>query len=64
MIIANERGALRLGRVRRVLPEIAYSSTLNKNSPVSRPVAPPTGGTIVAIPNLGGLHHQYERHAA
>jgi hypothetical protein len=38
--------------------------SLNKDSPVSRPVALPTAGRIVAIPHLGGLHHQYERRAA
>jgi putative transposase len=38
--------------------------SLNKDSPVSRPVAPPTGRTIMAIPHLGGLHHYYERRAA
>jgi len=37
--------------------------SLNKDSPVSRPVAPPIDGTIVAIPHLGGLHYQYERRA-
>ena len=24
----------------------------------------PGDGTIVAIPEVGGLHHRYERHAA
>jgi hypothetical protein len=37
--------------------------SLNKDSPISRPVASATGA-IVAIPHLGGLHHQYERRAA
>jgi hypothetical protein len=38
--------------------------SLNKDSPVSRPVAPPTDGTVVAIPHLDGLHHEYGRRAA
>ena len=25
---------------------------------------PPTGGTIVSVPHVGGLHHHYERRAA
>jgi len=38
--------------------------SLDKDAPVSRPIATPTGGAIVAIPHLGGLHHHYERRAA
>jgi putative transposase len=37
---------------------------LGKDAPASRPVAPPGTGAIVAIPQLGGLHHRYERQAA
>jgi putative transposase len=38
--------------------------SLDKDAPVSRPVATPPDGAIVAIPHLGGLHHHYERRAA
>ena len=37
---------------------------LNKDAPVSRPVICPAEGTIVAVPQVGGLHHHYERRAA
>jgi transposase InsO family protein len=38
---------------------------LAKDSPVSRPVdGPSDGNRIVAIPEVGGLHHRYERRAA
>ena len=37
---------------------------LDKDAPVSRPITDPTKGAIVAIPQLGGLHHRYERRAA
>ena len=37
---------------------------LGKDAPVSRPVAPPGNGAILAIRHLGGLHHRYERRAA
>ena len=37
---------------------------LQKDTPESRPVQGPEAGRIVAIPELGGLHHRYERRAA
>jgi transposase InsO family protein len=36
---------------------------LSKDAPDSRP-ASSAFGTIVATPEVGGLHHRYERHAA
>src|SRR6185369_7652969 len=38
--------------------------SLAKDSPEPRPVLPPERGAVVAIPQVGGLHHRYERHAA
>ena len=37
---------------------------LDKDAPVSRAASPSTGGRIIAIPQVGGLHHRYERTAA
>lgn len=37
---------------------------LQKDTPESRPVQAPEAGRIVAIPEVGGLHHRYERRAA
>ena len=37
---------------------------LEKDAPTSRPVMPPTAGCIVATPQVGGLHHRYDRAAA
>src|SRR5439155_17155271 len=37
---------------------------LHKDAPTSRPVMPPGDGAIIAIPEVGGLHHRYERRAA
>jgi transposase InsO family protein len=37
--------------------------SLNKDAPIPRPIAP-ADGRVVAIPQVGGLHHRYERHAA
>ena len=38
--------------------------SLDKDAPIPRPIALPIDGRIVAIPQVGGLHHRYERHAA
>jgi len=37
---------------------------LHKDAPIAREVARPADGRIVAIPQVGGLHHRYERRAA
>lgn len=38
--------------------------SLKKDAPFPRPVAQPGDGRVVAIPQVGGLHHRYERRAA
>jgi hypothetical protein len=38
--------------------------SLAKDPPDPRPVHPPELGAVVAIPQVGGLHHRYERRAA
>src|SRR6202022_3646918 len=38
--------------------------SLAKDTPERRAVQPPALGRVVAIPQLGGLHHRYERRAA
>lgn len=65
MIVVNETG------LRRVLGAyVAYymrSRThlaLAKDSPVPRPVQSASTGRIVATPEVGGLHHRYDRVAA
>jgi putative transposase len=37
---------------------------LHKDAPEPRPVQGPEAGRIVAFPEVGGLHHRYERRAA
>ena len=65
MIVVNAVG------LRRVLASyVAYymrSRThlaLAKDSPEPRPVQLPATGRIVATPEVGGLHHRYDRVAA
>jgi putative transposase len=38
--------------------------SLEKDAPESRPVQPPELGSIVELPEVGGLHHCYQRRAA
>lgn len=64
VIVANEAG------LRQVLadyvPYYMRSRThlaLAKDSPVARPIQPPSAGRIVATPEGGGLHHRYDRAA-
>jgi transposase InsO family protein len=33
--------------------------SLEKDSPTSRPVMPPAHGRVIAVPQVGGLHHRY-----
>ena len=57
--------------LRRILKSyVSYYTTsrthlsLEKDSPEPRPVTPRGHGRVVAIPEVGGLHHRYERRAA
>ena len=34
---------------------------LAKDAPIPRAASPPDEGDIIAVPQLGGLHHRYER---
>jgi len=38
--------------------------SLGKDTPIPRPGTPPGDGAVVAIPEVGGLHHRHERRAA
>ena len=38
--------------------------SLGKDSPEPRSIQPPGTGAVVAFPQVGGLHHRYERRAA
>jgi len=38
--------------------------SLDKDAPDARDVQPPPMGKVVELPQVGGLHHRYERRAA
>ena len=65
VIVFNETG------LRRVLQEYfdyyersRTHLSLDKDAPIPRSVQPPELGTEVELPQVGGLHHRYERRAA
>ncbi len=37
--------------------------SLDRNAPIAREVKPPSRGRVIAIPQVGGLHHRYTRAA-
>jgi len=63
VIVLNEES---LRRVLRSYIDYHHASrlhlSLEKDSPTTRPVQ--SVGNIVAIPQVGGVHHRYERRAA
>src|ERR1700686_385257 len=65
VIVFNEAGLKRL-MTRHCLYHKRFRThlSLDKDTPIPRPVMPPGEGTIVVIPEVGGLHHRYERRAA
>src|SRR2546426_12499761 len=65
VIVLNERHLRR--RLRNYLGYYHASRThlaLGKDAPEPRPVEPPERGDVVAVPQVGGLHHRYIRCAA
>ncbi len=65
VIVVNETGLVRvLGRYLAYYHHSRTHLSLAKDSPHPRPMAPPTLGRVVAIPQVGGLHHRYDPRAA
>jgi len=65
VIAFNEAGVRKLMTLYGSYYEKALTHlALGKDSPIPCPVMPPGEGDIVAIPEVGGLHHRYERRAA
>jgi transposase InsO family protein len=65
VIVVNETGLSRvLSRYLAYYHDSRTHLSLTKDSPEPRPIAPPTIGPVVAFPQVGGLHHRYDRRAA
>jgi putative transposase len=65
VIVFNEAGLRRLMTLYCSYHERSRTHlSLDKDTPIPRPVMPPGAGAVVAIPEVGGLHHRYERRAA
>ncbi len=64
LIVLNERHLRRI--LRSYFDYYLHSRThlsLDRNSPIEREVEPPDRGKVIAIPQVGGLHHRYCRAA-
>ena len=65
VIVINETGLARiLNRYVAYYHQSRTHLSLAKDSPQPRPIARPAIGPVVAIPQVGGLHHRYDRRAA
>jgi hypothetical protein len=65
VIVFNETGLRRMLSVYfSYYHETRPHLSLEKDSPEPRKVQPPELGQVVAVPQVGGLHHRYERCAA
>jgi transposase InsO family protein len=65
VIVVNETGLRRVlaGYVEYYMRSRTHIA-LAKDGPVTRPVQAPSTGRIVVTPEVGGLHHRYDRIAA
>lgn len=66
--ITGSRRAVLAAATRRGLISYAYyyhhtrtHLSLDKDCPDARSIQPPNRGKVIAIPQVGGLHHRYER---
>ena len=65
VIVLNEQHLRRIiGAYLRYYHTARTDLSLEKDAPEGRRVQPPTAGRVVALPHLGGLHHEYARLAA
>jgi transposase InsO family protein len=53
-----------IGSIRRECHRSRTHLSLGKDSPEPRLIEPREMGRVVALPQVGGLHHRYQRRAA
>lgn len=64
LIVLNERHLRRILRdYFQYYDEARTHLSLGRNAPILREVEPPSKGRLVAVPQVGGLHHRYRRAA-
>jgi transposase InsO family protein len=65
VIVLNQHGLSRhLGRFLEYYHRSRCHLSLLKDAPDTRPIQPAEQGRVVSVPQVGGLHHRYERRAA
>jgi hypothetical protein len=65
VVAINEQQVRRvLVGYRRYYNRMRTHLSLNEGSPEARAVTLPSSGRVVSLPEVGGLHHRYERVAA
>jgi putative transposase len=62
VIVLNEAHLIRILRAYfAYYHEARTHLSLDRNAPIPRTVEPPSQGRVIAIPQVGGLHHRYRR---
>jgi putative transposase len=65
VLVLGERHLRRvLGRYFAYYHQARTHLSLAKDAPDGRQLEPPDSGTVIALPEVGGLHHRYVRRAA
>ncbi len=65
VIVLNERHLMRLLTAYvRYYHQFRMHLSLAMDCPEPRPLDPPEVSNVIAVPEVGGLHHHYKRHAA
>jgi transposase InsO family protein len=65
VIVFNESGLRRILREYfKYYERCRTHLSLEKDAPAGRPIEPPALGSVIEIPQVGGLHHRYTRKAA
>ena len=64
VIVLSEAGLRRVLKTYFDYYDRSRTHALGKDAPADRAIQPPALGEVIEIPQVGGLHHRYERRAA